>query len=638
MLNKTFGSIKWSATAHPWLISGILLAAASSAIFQRPWPLLLLTVVLLIACLPLKTALLNSVAPRVILAITIIAGLIQLQALLFWALDVWVSTTVYAVATLLIVLLWLAKTGFRPTLVVRPWIDAAIIISCLLVGGLYVGKTLLPAEDNRVTIVRAVNYGMDDVTHASMFADVLRNDNNLLAGQERRKLMNRGVHSNYPMGWHITTGVIVGSIVGHQERTALQNLVLYFYAKVATLIYVVGAIGLLICMLLARLNQKLRQVPGFLVGTTSALFLVFVLVMPQFYEGFFSFLPILAFTALFATLLLDRESSTTKTAILGLLAAASTATWVITGPILLVALALYLLSSVDSWRWLPVSAYVIWGASAAASLLQLYILISADKHIVGYLASPGGITAPEHMLLIISIASFVILYVAKNKRWNEVAHQLRDLLLSFGTASVLVLAYISLHSNEITYYFFKIQAVLLIVLTAVLLAVIASAVLCISDRERNSVTSYTTLVIVPVLFCLLIPGVIGYGYFQNIVQRSRTYALSPSDASLIANTILDKLLSPENERTFFIFPNEPPRNILSSNTARLTYPSPLACDYDIFNAVYTHDLTQLSAMLTKCTPQLPLIKIYTNEGGGHELRKAIPSQLINDHEVELVVI
>lgn len=197
---------------HKVLLTSSLLSIAASLLCRRTFPMVLLTIGIIVAYFPFRLFA-ESVVFRILVALTTLLCLIQMEAMAFWILKIWIAPPVSVITTLTIVALslWLLnrkRDGASIARIKLGWIDALLILPALIIGGVYVFGTLAPQEKDTVTITRSVMYGMDDGTHAIIFSDTMRHGTNLLAGKERGIKMSKGIHSSYPMGWHVATSVI----------------------------------------------------------------------------------------------------------------------------------------------------------------------------------------------------------------------------------------------------------------------------------------------------------------------------------------------------------------------------------------------------------------------------------------------
>jgi hypothetical protein len=611
-----------------------------SLLFKRSSPILIYLVGLLVAYFPIKTSFLDSIAFRFVISLVAVLCLFQMEAMLFWLVDIRFAPIIYILISLAVVGLALWMLNKRGELTLQKprlrRLDILLILPSLLIGGVYVFGALAPSEKDDATIVRSVMFGMDDATHANIFSDVLREDSSILAGDERSKLMNKSVHASYPMGWHVSTSIVAESVAGSKTRTPIENIKIYFYAKVLTLMLTIASVTIFVYALARKLWQPLHYLVTMASVWGISIFISSVLVLPLFFDGFFSFMPILLYTLLFAVILMKEKIRTADVALLTLLAAASSLTWMLTGPILILAIAIYFFDAYGSLRKIPRSVYASIIVSGFFLLSQAYILYSANKNSLQNISNVGGIANPDHLLLAAGLLAFFAVWLGKDKSGKQVTNSLFSLVVAFAVALGALLAYLTLKTPEITYYFYKLQMPLLIVLVP-LLCVYLFKVLFGSDWNRRFINQVILCGVGFVLLGMSIPGLVGYDFVHTTVNRAHSYGISSSDARILTEDVLNRPVSSNNERVYFVFPSQASRNILSSNVEKLGYRS-TSCDYDLFAAVYNYDLRALSTDLERCVPELPRVKIYTNEDGKRQILETVSPTLIDSDEVQLVVI
>ena len=614
-------------------------ALVLSAVLRRSLPLFIYLVTIVALYLPLKGTLARSAVFRIVLSIVGVFCLFQILAAIFWVLSIWVSPIVYILVSIIIIGgagYWLGRgEKLKAASLTFRRLDVVLLLPCLIIGGVYLTGTLLPAEKDSQTIIRSVTYGMDDATHAVLFADILGNGSNILAGDDRNQLMHKSVNSSYPAGWHVSTSIVAESFFGGKSRTPVQALELYFYAKVLTLMLAIFSLTALIYSMTGRLWPAFNKLLGVLTIFGLSLFGTVVLLLPLFFEGFFSFIPIILYTNLFALLLIDNKNRGGSLLLLALLGAASSLTWMLTGPIFTVVYALYCLNTYGTIRNIPIKAYAGLAVSGLSMLAQAYILYSANRNSIGNVSAEGGITSPEHLLLLAGITAFFVLYIKNTKAHSEVAKPLLGFVIVYLAVLAVLLLYLTTVTSEITYYYTKLQMPLLVVLFS-MLVVYVFGILFNTVRTAKFTEQATLFVAGFALLSISIPSLIGYDYVYNTINRAHAYVLTSAEATLL-DTSLSNPSSNTNDRILYMFPGQPSRNILASNVDKMCYKS-TQCDYRLFAAVYAYDTAELSKVLQDCAPLLPLVQIYTNEEGKKQILENLDLLLIDHREVSIVVV
>lgn len=619
-------------------VVAIMVAIATGNVFL----LIIASVVTIANLLNFKSNILQSIVSRLFLSTILVLCLYQCEAVLFWAIDIWVNHTVYAVLTYILSMIALTLSYFRHSSrhAVRSTqnkgfiIGLLVLLPALLTGSLYFARTIAPQDTLESTVIKSVNFAMDDASHVSIFSDMLQSDGNLLAGAERKSQLTRAAYATYPSGWHASTAIVTNSVIGYNpNRTVGETIQIYFYVKLATLLLLIVALTIFVLIICAKFKLNYKSIPVYVSVLALIAYISFLIIMPMFFDGFFSYLPVMIYALVFAYIsILKNLTPSLKYFILLILAAASTITWAITGIILFMAIAFQIVSDHKKLSRVPKWLYGLSSVFTLLALIPIYILVDGDKTAVSNITAAGGIVSPSHLLLLALIGIFIYMLQFKDK--DNVAKLLMGLIVAHLLVLAGVLCYLTLDSPSIGYYYYKIQ-----VIPTLILLVLAGVLLI---KYINSITiegqfkSVIGPILVVTMLALSIPTLFSYEYFQTLVSRSRSFPLLDSDVNAMKASFLDEKHTDNNERVFFYFPGSAARSIIGSNTSRLSYTAS-RCDVRVFSAIYTSDSKAIGKAIENCAPDSPTIIMYTDSDGALNIKNSIDSSLLESKEVILRV-
>ena len=615
----------------------VLLMATGAA-----WGLLLLSIIAAAHMLPARDGILGVTVSRFFISALMILGLYQIEAVIAFVCHVHAYPQLYVVLVAIAVgAAWVVarRRGSTARLSFGRQ-DVVLLLPGVLVAGFYMARVVLPSEANGRSMIRATSVALDDTSHMAMLNALVRNDVNLLADRAvADNLMAIPGHSSYPMGWHVSSAVVVASINPSAKDAHLNDFVaIYFFVKVASLLLTVLALTILTFQVASSFGFSIRQFWPIFGLYTGIAFTTLLVILPQFQEGFFSFLAVLIYTPAFVSLLVDgwRREDHPKLQLgdvaLLLCVTGSALSWILTAPALLVAFVIAKLHQSQTLRRVPWIAWIGVAIAGLMILFQSWDIVNASGLIVSALAAPGGITAPEPVLLFVLLMVFVFLMT--KKRLSALASPVMVAFLPLFLSAGLILVYIGLHSTSLTYYFFKFEFAILGVLLPL-------AVVGLMDALRTTVGELSPLLrsaaqygmFVTVLI-LAIPSVIGYGYVQYITARTVGYSLTREDAKAL-DGVLNVPFTSANQRVFFYFSGGGSRNIMASHVARTIYPN-TACDSSMFAVSYSGDVTLLNSTLQKCIGEFKNVIIYTDKAGRSKLEAALSPTLVQSHQVEIL--
>jgi hypothetical protein len=206
------------------------------------------------------------------------------------------------------------------------------------------------------------------------------------------------------------------------------------------------------------------------------------------------------------------------------------------------------------------------------------------------------------------------------------------LIAPLSIALLAILCYLSLKSQPITYYYFKFQTVILILLLPFLLLFISK--LIFESRKQTFMNQLVSLLVLAAVVGLSIPSIVGYDLFNMVINRTAegNPYISDRDAEMLISESLDSSFSANNPRIFYFYPEQLDRTILASNMARSSYASS-TCDAELFRNLLLFDAADLGDAIKQCVSETPQVIIHTDEEGLPQLMQNLPEQLISDKEV-----
>jgi len=620
------------------LVGSLALLMATGA----AWGLVLLSIIAVAHQLPARDGILGVTVSRLFMSAVMILSLYQIEAVIAFVCHVHAYPQVYVVLVAVAVgVAWgvaRRRGSTAPLSFGRQ--DVALLLPGVLVAGFYVARVVLPSEDDGRSMIRATSPALDDTSHMAMLNALVRNDANLLADRaEANNLMALPDQSSYPMGWHVSNAVVVASINPSAKDAHLDDFIaIYFIVKVASLLLVVLALTILTFQVASGFGFSTGQFWPIFGLYTGIAYTAVLVILPQFLEGFFSFLAVLIYALAFVSLLIDawRTADHQKLqlgdVLLLLCVTGSALSWLLTAPAILVAFVIAKLHQAQTLRRISWTTWCGAGLAGLIILFQAWDIVHASGVIVSVLAAPGGITSPDPVLLFALVV--VVVFLMRKKRLSALTTPVVVSSLPLLLSACVILGYIGLHSTTLSYYFLKFEFVILIVLLPL-------AVVGLMDALRKTVGELSPLLrsgaqygMFATVLILAVPSVIGYGYVQNIASRSLSYTLTRDDAKAL-DGVLNHPFTPTNQRVFFYIPESVSRNIIIAHVAGTAYPH-TPCDSNMFTAAYSDDATVLTTTLQKCIGEFKNVLIYTNKEGRAKLEAALSPTLIQSDQVEIL--
>lgn len=619
------------------LVGSLVLLVATSA----AWGILLLSIIAVAHQLPARDGILGAAVSRFFMSSIMILSLYQIEAVIAFVCHVHASSQLYVILIAVgVAAAWIVarRRGSTASFSFGRQ-DVVLLLPAVLLAGFYVARVVLPSEDDSASMIRATSIAVDDTSHMAMLNALVRNDVNLLADRAvANNVMAIPGHSSYTMGWHVSNAVVVASIDPSAKNANLNDFIgIYFIVKVASLFLAVLALTIFTFLIASYFGFSPGRFWPIFGLYTGVAFTTVLVILPQFIEGFFSFAAVFIYTLAFVSLLVDgwrtdhhHKLQLTDVALL-LCVSGSALSWLLTAPALLVAFVIAKLHHAQTLRQIPWATWVGVGIAGLMIVFPVWDIVHSSGLIVWILATSGGITSPEPILLFVLLVAFAILI--RTKSLAALATPVMVTVLPLLLSASAILGYIGLHSATVTYYFLKFEFALLLILLPLAIVGLMDALRATADDLSPWLRSLFQYCLFATALILAIPSVIGFGYVQNITSRALSYTLTRADAKAL-NGVLKQTFAATNERVFFYIPESVSRNILASHVARTMYPNTL-CDSDMFTAAYSDDAQLLSSTLQKCIGEFKSVIIYTDKEGRTKLEEVLPATLIQSHQVEL---
>lgn len=618
------------------VVVGIIIALLTSA----TWPFAVISVVLLTLLLPLTGTILGSAVARLCISVMATLTIYQIESVIFRLVHLHVNGSIYILLTVAaVVIAWLLlRQRHCTSKLIFSGLDLVFILPAVIITGLYVSRIILPSGDNATAIVRSITLASDDASHLSMFDTLLRSDSNLVSftNSTQNEVTQQG---GYPVGWHVASSIIASSVSPSlKNQTMLTVAVAYFIAKMASFFLVVIALTLFIYQMAHKLlSIKRKEFITHAALYALVAFCVFFVALPQAFEGFFSFLPILIYMYLFATVAIEFTLAKNKqtpllAGLLLIFAVGSAFCWILTAPVLVATFAIIALSRYRSLRKIPSWFYAGIAVVALATIYQVLALLYTNSNSLNAIAYSGGITVPAFTIFILT--NIVLFGALSLKRLQPIIQPLVAVITPLYCLMAPILFYISLKSQTITYYFQKLEIIALAILLPLTGVVLYFGISYLKLLPQKSLNSFYRLLIFGVILCMTIPSVIGYDCFVSIVNRTHHYSLDNQDANVLVTRILNHPFNELPIRPVFYYPDSQPRTILGSNIARMGFHNS-QCANGLTNDVGYSSFDIFVNDIKTCAPKLPTIVIYTDPAGKQALSQSLDSSLIKSGEVKL---
>lgn len=489
-----------------------------------------------------------------------------------------------------------------------------------------------------------INMGTDDSNHMGMLADhLLYNRGVLYKTNVTEQVAVSVAISSYPPAWHSANAVIIKSLTPSITEGG-PILVAYVISKLFWFFVLIFCFVRAILSLYRTLfaDQK-TTLPSYvwLIGASG--FLSYYILLEQFKEGFYSFIPELTAIILLLLVLtqLVFDKSTLRTywkyrtiAPAVLLAASGVLSWFLVLPAFFVAIALSLFSLIplatlkkelvailqELLRSAPIVLIAI-----GAMLLQMYLLTTgSSRSFSAGINEPGAITFHSNWYYLFVIAGLIVAAALVTREQLKTLSNGVYLLVSLLGLALLIYLFQMVTAGHTEYYFYKTLNTTMIV--AAPLAVLGWSFLF----TRSLALAQTSLVTLAVsaVAVIALPLVIGVEPTNtsnvDYVKGNRTFISSENEDifSLITERGEQRAKGHVVSDYIVFVPHQYAYNLIGTSTFKSTSRiSP--CNEKAFNSMLQDNIDNMFSILKICPSQSQKLVILTKQAYLSEFEKQV---------------
>lgn len=535
-----------------------------------------------------------------------------------------------------------------------------ILVACLAVLMVIVGpaKRSLDSFDNfnfKSIAIDLLNTSLDDSSHLSRFNDRVELNRGVLLGIEQENLV---VHKNsvgtYPPGFHSFNVALVQSFI--ELKAGSMAVYSYVFTKILWLFMFVYLFAYSAIKLFQSSTTKFKVRKNALeLAAVSfvAVFFTYYALMEQFKEGFYNFMPVLAYLVLIFNLALHyrkgSESNPAYLAFMYILILGVSLSWILVLPGLVLSFLMILADQINIKKlglslkrviielWKHTSTYLpVYTFGAVALLTQVYLLRSDSARTFSEgVNDPGAITQhPASYYYFISIGLVLFFYYCfRNMRLAKfhltpILSILTGLLLS----GLFIFVFQQLTAGHTEYYFTKTMNTFYI---PSLFVAICGYVLIARSLIKS--TSYGEKVLIYLLLIIGLPLMLGLEPVNtsNLGYVKGYREFTPQENVILFNNIVESTSTPIKQRsadTFFYKAGNYGYTVVANNILRSTQPVG-ECEEAIFSDLARSDEYKLTESLRGCLSTNE-ITIYTDKDS--VLR--IPQQDTELYNIEFITL
>lgn len=592
---------------------------------------------------------LNSlVGARIIFSTIVLFAFFQAQSLIYWALHIIINFNIYIYGSLFMILATLIvlkkffdlKTNYYHKLskneLVREFI---IILTPIILISILIGGVFLYGGKGDVKYLSAISRGQDDSTHAGFFASLLRSEGNINSDDRLGELMP--IKSTYPLGPHLSFAIFTSSVAKSTHMKVIDEIKYYFLSKMIMVFGAIYVISMLIFVLYNKFKIKILDYIDLVTYFFSIFVTTFIIIMPPYLDGFFSFLPALSAIGLALILLLENDITDDFiqfTVMFSAITISATMSWFLPVAIFLSAYLIYSFMKrgvINKLKTGLIIFSVIFVFTASLQALELYTDEKLRKMGSDIFLVPGGMFDPSSTLIIILLLLFICLYIIK----KELRSILKIFLyLIYPTLAILmsIIIYLLIKQGSVVYpyYLYKTMYIILYILLA-LISVYLIKILY--DHIKNKL-------MIPLVFYIIFL-LSSHFLFPRIAESVLGFwvpAINNDLSKIVLESSLNRFYNPSNSR-FIDAAREKFNhwNMISNNIARQSYRS-TDCDFIMVNAAnrfaLIDDRNQLNGLIEYvryCSDKIPQVTLYTDRTYYNDFKNSIPEKLLLEKKVIL---
>lgn len=594
---------------------------------------------------------LNSlVGARIIFSTIVLFAFFQAQSLIYWALHIIINFNIYIYGSLFMILATLIvlnkffglKTNYYHKLskneLVREFI---IIVTPIILVSILIGGVFLYGGKGDVKYLSALSRSQDDATHAGFFASLLRSNGNINTDDRLGKLMP--IKSTYPLGPHLGFAVFSSALTKSTNMKVVEEFKFYFLSKIIMVFGAIYIISMLIFSLYGKFKIKILSLIDLVILCFSVFVVSFVIIMPSYLDGFFSFIPALSLIALALIILIEKQdnySFITFSFLMSIIAVSAALSWMLPVVIITSAYVLYVFSQRKQIKKLFKGLILFSVIVTALSCLQVFELFAEDfmrKLGLDLLLVAGGMFEPSIILAVALFFGFMLIYLNKKNR----VFLKYSLFLIYPTIIIIMLITIYYvlkgYSLSFAYYLFKIIYLLMIILLPVCLVYLIKII-------KNNPTVNNKLISLVILYSVFL--VCSHFFFPRLANEALHFyvpSINNNVSKILIESSLNRFYNPSNERLVDAAKEDYQHwNMVSNNIARQSYRSE-TCDYFIYDtankfALFKDNKTEFSTLISYieyCVNKIPPINLYTDHKHYNDFKNSIPEKLLLEKKVIL---
>lgn len=503
-------------------------------------------------------------------------------------------------------------------------LSIALIVTLLILFGPLKTAAKTQSVTSKATFLQYMDTSIDDSNHLSRINDRIQLDRGVIYGSDQvTNVVLAETISSYPPSWHSVNAVFLMAATPN-INVGIDSAVGYVLTKFAWFFLLVFLFSRTILVLfeiyIRKLSRKDSAIIIWLGG--SILYFSFYMLIEQFREGFYSFIPelivVLGISLLLIQLSIDKTKSYAYRSFvpLILLIVSGALSWVLLLPAAVVAVVLSCINFTNrktiessiknciqqSLVYLPL---VI--AGIAAVLAQIYLLkAGTSRTFRAGINDPGSISIHSTWYFVFILVGLLLFYVAIKKSLREISFFITSLV---GLAFFIFMFQIAT-IGKIEYYTLKTLNLAIIITLPI--AVVGWALLLEKIHDKQTTGTKISL---SLLFLLLLPMIIGINPTNSstlgYIWGKRP--LTTKDVNYIAQSFTDRSQTPIAERSnniIFFYKNDFGRNVIGTNLSR-TIQHVDGCNDRLFRAVLVNNEQVFLSSLQACSNAQQDITVVT---------------------------
>jgi hypothetical protein len=495
-----------------------------------------------------------------------------------------------------------------------------------------------------------LNTSLDDSSHLSRINDRLQLNRGVLLNIDTEdQVVHQNSISTYPPGWHSANSVVIKALAP-DITVGGQSLIAYLLTKTFWLFILVYCFSRVTFSLLSLFyvnkSKKLSLADQTWLGG-SLLFFAYYILIEQFKEGFYNFIPLLIAQLLALLFLLqfgndNEENADTNTVNfrafvpLAIFMAGSVLTWFLVLPGVLLAIVACILyssrhiafRSTLTQFWQQTKSQVLLLALIAFSILVQYIILTADsaRSFREGVNDPGAITAHSTWYFMFVVVGVILIFALSMRLVRALRYVTPYVVALLGFVLFIYLFQIlTIHKPE--YYYTKsLNTVMILIVPLALVGWMM--LLKLASKHTGSSAVFLSLGLV-----FLLPLVIGLEPLNtsnlNYLKGKRPF--TDRENSYIYSNLTERGLVPVRERkedVIFYIPDEQGHNIIGTNIIR-SIQRVDDCDGEVFYSLLINDEARLFKTIAQCQKD-PLV-ILTRPSIEEQLEKRLDEYNISNN-------